>query len=1312
MTTVNTPAEGDNRKTLGWPFASPDQCGSQDKNCDGLSDQTTTPSSCQDNSASNVDSTPTASSNSHRRSALGGGGRFQRYGPNHYGYDIEQERLQQQQQQHPSTPSLPDENSTPIPQNNEPPQVLPLHIRTKQLWYTLPKQPSSPSDCDSHSVDLLSPTLSTAATATVLETGQQSKNTTSITPSSSSSSSPPLPRDLIEAVGEISSKVDGQKEEKADTTKQDEEARRLEERQRHHRAIISGADSAVSLTGDEDLALRFSHPVPSTATTTITHGTTMTSTSTVRTKAIAAVASTLGFSNSLIGSAAADQQHQHPSTSSTPSTTASASYFATPSASSSSTSSSSSASSSFSTASTMATGKYQQPPPPIHKSRNGSLSKATGAAMWRRPQQAITAIKPVPQQMNQPLHAVTTTTTTTAAAATSTSSSSSSLPRRSSLAPTSVEGDESIVVEIGGSSGGSGGGGASAPYFPAQRLPQIPPTAGGGPGGGGTGGGGGSGKTGWEREDSSHHSGSSIFDFFRGRKSATPVGGGGGGPPVAMSMSSSSSSSSSSKGLNAIISYPPALFHPDDPELAPPRPLFIQSSSPVSLPSSPTLFSASSPSPSSSIGFNLPAAAAKGRSNSLTFPSSPFSSKLVVGSPPMTTTTSLISSSSLSSSSSSSFSSPPPPPLSSSNPSSMLPSSSSSSSPSFQPSTPSLAQSAFSKVAAAVVGATVGKRRSSLSAWIGQETSHPGGGVGGGGGFGSFTVSETSFFHKKKQQPQSTADMMGAVANTATTSSSSSSSTITTTTAASSPTPHPLRISSTLSSIAGPSSLTHTSSEPDSSSGLGILTEEQLGQHAQHIQHLQQQYTGGGRGAAPEPMMAYVDQLYRTVRHRELALSLAQEQIGSLEEKLLQTKQTAELEKQCDGGGDDDDDSVGDDDGSDDDGSDDSGGAGDHGGADDSDGHDDDDGVGDDDGGGDDSDDDGDVDDGDDGVLQHDPGFPSNMFFSNDTAGKPRIEEASKSKEQMTSMDENFMAWRTKVHNEQLIIQEEYLHERLIKQDRIEELEEELSDMQDEARRLRERLMVLEYEDDYIGPSQHDRQVHRSHSENDDDDDDYYDVDGDSSGDGVVLGDNDDLESQQQRHRRRRRHGDHDDGDLQLSSQPGPMTLATHKRRSHDFQRLEHRLNAYEKQVPALLKQLEQERADHQQVLIEFRMRMHNKCLKLEEQVQQAKVEALMYTEMMHELAMENEDLRFTTRSKRTLGANGGQAKQPTRRKGSSSWRSFFDFNHEPVEEEDEEEDGDEEEEGDESDESDGTNNPSDKETGRYNDSHMVEISI
>ncbi|KAG0267319.1 hypothetical protein DFQ27_008879 [Actinomortierella ambigua] len=464
--------------------------------------------------------------------------------------------------------------------------------------------------------------------------------------------------------------------------------------------------------------------------------------------------------------------------------------------------------------------------------------------------------------------------------------------------------------------------------------------------------------------------------------------------------------------------------------------------------------------------------------------------------------------------------------------------------------------------------------------------------------------------------------MIGAVASTASISSSSSSSTIATTAAAASPTPHPLRISSTLSSIAGPSSLTHTSSEPDSSPGLGILTEEQLGQHAQHIQHLQQQYTGGGRGAAPEPMLAYVDQLYRTVRHRELALSLAQEQVGSLEEKLLQTKQTAELEKQ---------------------------------------------------------------------VL---------------------TEEASKSKEQMTSMDENFMAWRSKVHNEQLIIQEEYLHERLIKQDRIEELEEELSDMQDEARRLRERLMVLEYEDDYIGPSQHDRQVHRSHSENDDDDDDYYDVDGDSSGDGVVLGDNDDLESQQQRHRRRRRRGDHDDGDLQLSSQPGPMTLATHKRRSHDFHRLEHRLNAYEKQVPALLKQLEQERADHQQVLIEFRMRMHNKCLKLEEQVQQAKVEALMYTEMMHELAMENEDLRFTTRSKRTLGANGGQAKQPTRRKGSSSWRSFFDFNHEPVEEEDEEEDGDEEEEGDESDESDGTNNHSDKETGRYNDSHMVEISI
>lgn len=34
-------------------------------------------------------------------------------------------------------------------------------------------------------------------------------------------------------------------------------------------------------------------------------------------------------------------------------------------------------------------------------------------------------------------------------------------------------------------------------------------------------------------------------------------------------------------------------------------------------------------------------------------------------------------------------------------------------------------------------------------------------------------------------------------------------------------------------------------------------------------------------------------------------------------------------------------------------------------------------------------------------------------------------------------MEENFLLWRAKVHNDQLAQQEDYLHERLIRQDRV-----------------------------------------------------------------------------------------------------------------------------------------------------------------------------------------------------------------------------------------------------------------------------------
>jgi hypothetical protein len=40
-------------------------------------------------------------------------------------------------------------------------------------------------------------------------------------------------------------------------------------------------------------------------------------------------------------------------------------------------------------------------------------------------------------------------------------------------------------------------------------------------------------------------------------------------------------------------------------------------------------------------------------------------------------------------------------------------------------------------------------------------------------------------------------------------------------------------------------------------------------------------------------------------------------------------------------------------------------------------------------------------------------------------------------KEQVVSMEANFLLWRTKVHNDQMAQQEEFLQERLVKQDRV-----------------------------------------------------------------------------------------------------------------------------------------------------------------------------------------------------------------------------------------------------------------------------------
>ncbi|KAG0025297.1 hypothetical protein BGZ81_007258 [Podila clonocystis] len=214
---------------------------------------------------------------------------------------------------------------------------------------------------------------------------------------------------------------------------------------------------------------------------------------------------------------------------------------------------------------------------------------------------------------------------------------------------------------------------------------------------------------------------------------------------------------------------------------------------------------------------------------------------------------------------------------------------------------------------------------------------------------------------------------------------------------------------------------------------------------------------------------------------------------------------------------------------------------------------------------------------------------------------KGLIAEADRVKGQIATMEENFLLWRAKVHNDQMVQQEDYLNERLIRQDRIEELKDDLNMSQDEAARLRRRLLVLEYEDGYVGPTS-------------------------------LL---------------------NDDPSASKVPESGPMTVATHKRRSADFKILETKALNYEHQLQDLTRALETERQEHQKDLIEFRMQMHAKVIKLEEEVQAAKMEASIYTEMMHEIVAENDNLRTKVK----------QAQRKSRVYGGGSSTSFGSSN-------------------------------------------------
>ncbi|KAF8942392.1 hypothetical protein BGZ47_006529 [Haplosporangium gracile] len=197
-------------------------------------------------------------------------------------------------------------------------------------------------------------------------------------------------------------------------------------------------------------------------------------------------------------------------------------------------------------------------------------------------------------------------------------------------------------------------------------------------------------------------------------------------------------------------------------------------------------------------------------------------------------------------------------------------------------------------------------------------------------------------------------------------------------------------------------------------------------------------------------------------------------------------------------------------------------------------------------------------------------------------------------KEQVVKMEETFLLWRTKVHNDQMTQQEEFLQERLVKQDRIEELEDALHVSQEEVTRLRNRLLVLEYEDGYVGPTAflHSPTSTATSSSSSD----YY--------------------------------KDPRNQCTTISIEYGPMTVDTHKRRSGDFRVMEQRAQSFEGQVQELKRAMEKLRQDHCKDLTELRMKLGAKCSKLEHDAHAAKMESTVYNEMMHEVVTENDDLR------------------------------------------------------------------------------------
>lgn len=121
---------------------------------------------------------------------------------------------------------------------------------------------------------------------------------------------------------------------------------------------------------------------------------------------------------------------------------------------------------------------------------------------------------------------------------------------------------------------------------------------------------------------------------------------------------------------------------------------------------------------------------------------------------------------------------------------------------------------------------------------------------------------------------------------------------------------------------------------------------------------------------------------------------------------------------------------------------------------------------------------------------------------------------------------------------------------------------------QEEVTRLRNRLLVLEYEDGYVGAT-----AFLSSSTSD------YNHPGDPYNPCTTI-----------------------------AIEHGPMTINSHKRRSGDFRIMEQRAQSFEGQVHELKRAMEKLKQDQGKDLAELRMKFGAKCSKLEHDVHAAKV--------------------------------------------------------------------------------------------------------